>query len=100
MNKNIKVAKELIKLAKSLMASDGSINDLAKGIYECIQDGECSYHFHLPSGAMFCITDAVPFEGYHECAIVSDVAFGMPENGAYWFYSTLDINSIHDENSL
>ena len=100
MNKNIKVAKELVKLAKQLMASDGSINDLAECIYKCIQDGECSYHFYLPSGAIFCITDATPVDGDHECAIVSDFSFGMPENDAYWFYGTLEINSIHEGDSL
>lgn len=99
MNKNIKVAKELVKLAKSLIATN-SVDDLAKGIYECIQDGESSYSFHLPSGAIFCITDAPVTDGYHECAIVSDFGFGMPENDAYWFYAMLEINNIHEENSL
>jgi len=100
MNKNIKVAKELIKLAKSLIASDGSVDDLAYGIYDCIQDGTCSYRFYLPSGAIFCITDENSTEGYHECAIVSDFSSGMPESNAFWFYDMNDINTIHENDDL
>ena len=100
MTANIKIAKELVKLAKILMASDGGVDDLAKGIYECIQNGECSYSFYLPSGAIFCITDASVTDGYHECAIVSDFSYGMPTTNAYWFYDMNDINSIHEDDSL
>lgn len=100
MNKNVKIAKQLIKLAKQLIATDGSIDNLAQGIYDCIQDGQCSYEFYLPSGAVFCITDASTTDGYHETAIVTDFNFGMPTPNAFWFYDMNDIDSIHEDDSL
>lgn len=100
MKQNVKVAKQLVKLAKRLLASDGSVSDLAQGIYECAQDGTYSYSFRLPSGAIFCITDAPATDGYYECAIVSDFGFGMPEPGAFWFYDMNDIASIHEDDDL
>jgi hypothetical protein len=54
----------------------------------------------LPSGAIFCITNALVTDGYYECAIVSDFSFGMPEPSAFWFYDMGDINSIHEGDSL
>jgi hypothetical protein len=82
------------------MASDGGVDDLAKGIYECAQDGECSYSFYLPSGAVFCITDATAIDGYYECAIVSDFSFGDVNPSAFWFYGVNDINFITEDDSL
>lgn len=100
MKQNVKIAKQLVKLAKRLIASDGGVDYLAKGIYDCIKDGSYTYEFDLPSGASFCITDVVDTEGYYECAIVSDSIYGQPTPNAYWFYNMGDINSIHEDDSL
>ena len=76
MKQNVKIAKQLVKLAKRLMATYGYVgtaNDLAQEIYECLHGDilHSDLSFQLPSGAVFCMQAPRENEYCDDCSIVS-----------------------------
>lgn len=56
MNKNVRIARELMKLAKSLVAAGGvSVDGIAKMFMDAKDDGTGYYYMEMPSGRMLCM---------------------------------------------
>jgi hypothetical protein len=99
MNKNIKVAKELVKLAKELTASDES--DLSTVLFNMINNPkEGTLRYELPSGKWLTFDYDIEEDGvgcYYPAITSNYDVFNEPYG--FWFFGAYECGEIYSDSS-